>query len=347
MVFAIGLGLLGQGVRRCRIPGTLATGIARRCFSTSVSTCSRAGPGSSPSSSARMSLARRSAVNASACRPLGVQAHRQQSPTLLAQRVLAGEHLRGEDGVGRRAGPEHGLAPSLPGEDPQAVQPGCLGDRPRLGGELGIGGPTPETQRPVEQLPGRCGSEVSFARRTRDSKRQASTASTRQPNRIARRLADQHRGRSAGCPVRFQGAPQVRDVGLERADRLGRRFAVPQVLDQSVDRNDLSSWRPTATRARCAGEGRRGRAPRRAVRLENASNAPRARTRNMNERQLSRARRRGLQVGPDETGAAARQCGIAAGKPPASGPLVAAASGTQPARSSLRHPATSQRRRRR
>ena len=110
----------------------------------------------------------------------GVQAHRQQPPALLAQGVLAGQHLGGEHGIGGRTGPQHGLAPSLAGEDPQPVQPGRLGHRPRLGGELGVGRSPPQVRAPRRAAPA-----SGAGRRSRSPGGQGLRSARRPPRRPA------------------------------------------------------------------------------------------------------------------------------------------------------------------
>ena len=58
--------------------------------------------------------------------------------SLFPQRVLAGQHFGGEYRVGRRPGAQHRGAPSLAGDQPQALQPGRFGHRPLFAGRLGV-----------------------------------------------------------------------------------------------------------------------------------------------------------------------------------------------------------------
>jgi hypothetical protein len=54
---------------------------------------------------------------------------------------------------------------------------------------------------------------------------------------VSRRTAQEDSRWLAGGSRRLEGAPQVRDVGLQRAHRTWRRSLAPDVVDQAIDRH--------------------------------------------------------------------------------------------------------------
>ena len=61
-----------------------------------------------------------------------------------------------------------------------------------------------------------------------------------QPQAVPGCGTDQDAGGCARWTARFDTAPQVRDVDLQRRERLGWRFAFPQVVDEPVDRDRMA-----------------------------------------------------------------------------------------------------------
>ena len=110
----------------------------------------------------------------------GPQREGEKPPASLAQRLLADQRFSRRNGLGRGPGPERGLGPGFLGGQVLLGQPGYLGRRPLLIGELGVRRAAPERQRLLEVVPGRFGlAGRGLARRgEQDSNRQASTASS-------------------------------------------------------------------------------------------------------------------------------------------------------------------------
>ena len=80
------------------------------------------------------------------------EGEKPQAP--LAQRLLADQRLSRRNGLGRSPGPERDLGPGFLGGQMLLGQPGYLGRRPLLIGELGIRRSAPERQRLPEVAPG-------------------------------------------------------------------------------------------------------------------------------------------------------------------------------------------------
>ena len=165
---------------------------------------------------------------------------RQQAPALLAQRVLPGQGAGRQRGRGRVAGVECGGGELLARAEPQLLEPGGLGLCPRLVCELRERRSTPAAERAFEHRAAVKG----VRRRRRIAQVRLEPAGVDlvvgEPQRVSGRLADQQGRGGARCPVRFEQAAQVGDVSLQRTERSGRGFAVPEVVDQTVDRDHLA-----------------------------------------------------------------------------------------------------------
>ena len=173
----------------------------------------------------------------------GPQREGEKPPAPLAQRLLADQRLSRRNGLGRGPGPERDLGPGFLGGQMLLGQPGYLGRRPLLIGELGVRRAAPERQRLLEVVPGPFGlaGRVLARRGEQGLEPPGVHGFVRQPHRVPRRRADQDPGlRPPGAPG-FEDPPEVRHVRLQRPDRPRRRLAAPQVLDQPVDRHDLAA----------------------------------------------------------------------------------------------------------
>ena len=120
--------------------------------------------------------------------------------------------------------------PLLLGVEPQPLEPGDLGARERLEGEVVERGPAPERERVCEQ--------------------RAAHAGRRRPRLLDEPLEAQGvdglgferepvPGRLRQERVRPEGLAQRVDGVLQRAERGARRVGAPEILDQAVGGDDL------------------------------------------------------------------------------------------------------------
>ena len=172
-----------------------------------------------------------------------VQGEHEQLAEPLPDRVLLGEPL-GLDRDRRVAAPlEIDRELGLQRDEVQLLQALALGLRPGLVGDVGEWVAAPQRERVGEVDAGVVeatalagfdgGGHVALEAGRIDLFR-------RDVEHVARWPGHQHGGRCPGGAVRLEHPPQVRHVGLEGRRRRGRRLAVPELVDQAVDRDDPS-----------------------------------------------------------------------------------------------------------
>jgi hypothetical protein len=130
----------------------------------------------------------------------------------------------------------------LGGGKAQLLQPGRLGGRPRLVADLGIGRPLPQPQGLLQQDPsvGRAGPGELARLPQQQLEPPGVHRVVGDPQRVARRRADQQPGRRSGGAAGLQHPPQVGHIGLQRRGGAGRRLATPQLLDHAVHRHQAA-----------------------------------------------------------------------------------------------------------
>ncbi len=228
--------------------------------STSASTFSNAGPGSTPSSSASIVPARRSAASASACRPPAYRpmaSNRHPSSRRGWSRVscLGGHHrLVGVAGRAARASHHRSVA-TIRRPSSRAASAA-----PRLGGEFPVRIAAPELQCLVQQRPASravplCSRGAAHQRLEPPGVHRV----RRHPDRIAGRLADQDGRPVCAAPGRAPGraaGATRRPAGRRSPAAAARRSTDPRPTGR---RTPPALLRPATGRARCAAADRRGR----------------------------------------------------------------------------------------
>ncbi|ALE81155.1 hypothetical protein WY02_25320 [Pseudonocardia sp. AL041005-10] len=171
-----------------------------------------------------------------------VQRDGQQPDRVLAQRVLPHQRRQvRDDGVGP-AQPQPRPGPPLERDLTQLVEAFGLGARPGGVGELGVGGTVPQRQGLAQQGVGpvRCGRGGAVEEVGEGARIEPVGAECQ---RVAGWAADQHRRDRPRGPVGFEHPSQPGDVDLQPAVCLRGRGALPQVLHQRVDGDDLAAGR--------------------------------------------------------------------------------------------------------
>ncbi|CDP87739.1 hypothetical protein BN975_03559 [Mycolicibacterium farcinogenes] len=123
---------------------------------------------------------------------------------------------------------------------PEFGQPGHLGCRPQRIARTGERVSRPAGQRPLE--PAHPLLWIRFFVRRSDSGLELPGVDgvDRQSQAIAGRGTDQDAGRGPPLPARLQPAPQMRHIDLQRRQRLGWRLALPEIVDEPVDRHGVA-----------------------------------------------------------------------------------------------------------
>jgi hypothetical protein len=116
-------------------------------------------------------------------------------------------------------------------------QPGYLGRRPLLIGELGVRRPTPEHQRQPEVVPGSFGlaGRVLARRGEQGLEPPGVHGFVGQPQRVPGRRADEDPGLRPPRAPGFENLPEVGHVRLQRRDGPRWRLSPPELIDHAVD----------------------------------------------------------------------------------------------------------------
>lgn len=170
-----------------------------------------------------------------------VAGEHEQLPPPLPVGVLGHERLEIAERVAVAALVEQGGEAVLEGGRPQLDQSLAfdLGEGVEL--DIGVGLPAPEGERPVEGglgLGGSARGEEGPAPGHPGLEHRGVQVVVGDGQEVARRSGDEHRRRLAGRAIRFEDAPQQRDVRLEGRRGGGGRLSLPEVLDDPVERDD-------------------------------------------------------------------------------------------------------------
>ncbi len=174
--------------------------------------------------------------------PRAVVGEREKPHRVLAQRVGRDMPFQLGHDLRMAAERESRFRAVLDRHDPQRCQPGRLGSRPVLVGELGEGGASPERQGGVDRVQrlGRLSVVEEGHRRVHEPGEPPRVDGVGvELQQVSGRGAHQYGGRGPRCPVRLQDAAQVGYIDLQRAQSLRRGPALPQIVEEPVRRDHV------------------------------------------------------------------------------------------------------------
>ncbi len=198
----------------------------------------RAGPGSSPSSSASVEPGPLVGPQGIGLTSAAVQGHHLQRPQPLAKRVVDRQGLQLTQHGIVAADAEIGVDALLDGAETELGQPEHLGTDRLLVGYVGVRRTSPQLQGGGQHVAG-------LGRRRFEERRTANQLGC-EPNRIDRQQIriDPVAGASRlQRKPRTQAPSDVRDVNLHRLARRGRRILAPQSVDQPFGRDHRAGGR--------------------------------------------------------------------------------------------------------
>ncbi|GAA3106410.1 hypothetical protein GCM10020001_025330 [Nonomuraea salmonea] len=158
--------------------------------------------------------------------------------------MLGGERLEVGDGLGVQPQPQPRVGVALAGDQAQLGQPVDLGLRPRLVGEVGVGGAAPQPERLLQAASGGLRIalfEVLAGRAHELLEPERVDLVGRHAQRVAGRDRHQQPVGAAARTARLQHPAQARDVDLQARLRAFCRVVVPQIVKKCVNGHDLTS----------------------------------------------------------------------------------------------------------